>query len=126
MSFHSAESRADRERSKWPHPIWRGIGIVMMVMTPLVSFAIADILIQYIDRNVKDFSLPDMLRKSVEVPFYGEVNMFGGVLILTLIVTMAIFAILFTINAIVYSIFREQNLLALESKPVHYKKKKRR
>lgn len=126
MSFHSTESKEDRERSKWPHPIWRGIGIVMMILTPLVSFALADILVQYMDKNMRDFTLPDILLKSVEVPFYGDVKMFGGVLILTAIVTLAIFAIIFTINAIVYSIFREQNLMALESEPQRFKKKKKR
>ena len=126
MSFHSMESRGERERSKWPHPIWRGIGIVMMMLTPLVSFALADILIQYMDKNMRDFTLPDILLKSVEVPLYGKIDMFGGVLIITALVTLAIFAVIFTINAIIYSMFREQNLLALESKPQRFKKKRKR
>ena len=126
MSFHSTESKTDRERSRWPHPIWRGIGVVMMILTPLMSFAIADLLLQYLDRNVKDFVLPDVLLKSVEIPGYGVVEMFGGVLIATLIVTLALFSVLFTINAIVYGIFSEQNLMALEAKPERYKKRKKR
>ena len=126
MSFHSMKSKTDRERSRWPQPIWRGIGVVMMILTPLMSFAIADLLLQYLDQKVKDFVLPDALLKSVEIPGYGVVEMFGGVLIATLIVTLALFSILFTINAIVYGIFSKQNLLALEAKPEPYKKRKKR
>ncbi len=125
MSYKSIDSRDDRERSKWPHPIWRGIGMVMMLLTPVVSFAIADLLVKYLDQKVRDFTLPDNLLKSVDIPGYGTVEMFGGVLIATLIVTMALYGILFTINSIIYSMFREQNLLALESKPERYKKRRR-
>lgn len=125
MSFHSMESKSERERSRWPHPIWRGIGIVMMFLTPLVSFVLADMLLQYMNRTMRDFALPDMLIKSVQLPGYGEVKMIGGVLVLTVIVTFALFAILFTINAIIYSMFREQNLMALEAKPEPYRKKRR-
>jgi hypothetical protein len=125
MSFQTMRSREDRERERLPHPIWRGIGFAMIVLIPVISFVISDELIQYWQNNVPGFSLPPNLRQSLVIPIYGEIDNFWGVLILTAILTLAIFAIFSFINAMVYRATREKNIRVFESSPQRYKPKKK-
>lgn len=125
MSFHSVKSRDERERERLPHPIWRGIGFTMIVLIPIVSFVISDELMKNWRNTVPGFSLPYSLSQTIEIPLYGEVGNFLGVLILTGIITLAFFAIISTINAMVYHATRERNIRVFESSPQRYKPKKK-
>jgi hypothetical protein len=118
-------SREERDRERLPHPIWRGVGFAMIVLIPIISFVVSDNLIQDWQRSISGFVLPDDLRRSIEVPVYGSVENFWGVIILTLILTLAIFAIFSFINAMVYRTTRERNLRVFESSPQRYKPKKK-
>ena len=125
MSFHSIKSRVDRERERLPHPIWRGVGFAMIVVIPIISFVISDELVQYWQNSIPEFSLPANLRQTLEIPVYGEVENFWGVVILTALITLALFAIFSFINAVVYRTTREQNLRVFESRPQKYERKKK-
>jgi hypothetical protein len=35
-----------RRRSERPHPIWRGIGCILMILVPIISFAFAELTLQ--------------------------------------------------------------------------------
>ena len=121
MSFQTMRSREQRERESQPHPIWRGVGFAMIVLIPIISFVISDNLIQYWQRSVSGFVLPDDLRRSID----GIVENFWGVILLTGILTLAIFAIFSFINAMVYRTTREKNVRVFESSPQRYKPKKK-
>ena len=125
MSFHSMRSKKERERARQPHPVWRGIGLIMIVLIPILSCAISDKLIQDFKTNVEGFYLPDMLKISVDIPLYGMVNNFGAVLALTLLVSLGLFGIFAIINAMVYRAYRDQNLRVFESQPQRYKREKK-
>jgi len=125
MSFHSIKSREERERERLPHPIWRGIGFAMIVVIPLISFVISDELFKNWRNTVPGFNLPSGLSQSIDIPVYGEVGNFGGVLILTGIITLAFFAIISTINALVYRATRERNIRVFESRPQRFRPKKK-
>ncbi len=125
MGFQTMRSREDRERERLPHPIWRGIGFAMIVLVPAISFVISDELIKNWQNSIPGFVLPDNLRRTLEIPIYGEVDNFWGVLILAAIITLAIFAIFSFLNAMVYRSTREKNLRVFESSPQRYKPKKK-
>jgi Na+-driven multidrug efflux pump len=125
MGFHSMKSKEERAREDLPHPIWRGIGIIMLVLVPILSFVIADELIRYFGNNVPEFTLPLEMQRTVDIPIYGEVNDFFGVLAFTVIIAIAIFALFSIVNAFVYRATREQNLRVFESQPEKYKKKRK-
>jgi hypothetical protein len=38
--------RRTAEKQKEPHPIWRGIGCLMIILLPIISYALADATIQ--------------------------------------------------------------------------------
>jgi hypothetical protein len=125
MSFHTMKSREERERETWPHPIWRGVGIVMIIVLPILSFVISDELVKYWEATIPDFVLPHQMRQTVNIPIYGQVNNFFGVLALTAIVTIAFFALFSVVNAIVYRSTMNKKLRVFESPPTAYKKKRK-
>lgn len=125
MSFYSMKSKEERTRDSLPHPIWRGIGVILIVLVPILSFIIADELIKYWEATVPEFALPLEMQRTVDVPFYGEVNDFFGVLAFAVIISIAIFAFFSFANAFVYRTTREQNLRVFESRPEKYKRKRK-
>lgn len=125
MSFYSMKSKEERAREDQPHPIWRGIGIIMIILVPILSFVMADELIKYLGTNVPEFTLPLEMQRTIDVPIYGEVNDFFGVLAFAVIITIAIFALFSIVNAFVYRTTRERNLRVFESQPEKYKKKRK-
>lgn len=125
MGFHSMKSKDERARDDMPHPIWRGIGVIMIVLVPLLSFVIADELIRYLGNNYPEFTLPLEMQATVNVPIYGEVDDFFGVLAFAVIITIAIFALFSVVNAFVYRTTREKNLRVFESRPEKYKQKRK-
>ena len=125
MSFHTMKSREERERETWPHPIWRGVGIIMVVVLPILAFVISDELITYWEATIPGFTLPYQMRQTVDVPVYGQVNNFFGVLALAVIITIALFALFSVLNALVYRSTRNKNLRVFESQPVKYTKKRK-
>ena len=88
MGFHSMKSKDERARDDMPHPIWRGIGIIMIVLVPILSFVIADELIRYLGNRFPEFTLPLEMQGAVDIPMYGEVNDFFGVLAFAVIIVI--------------------------------------
>ena len=125
MSIHSTKSREEREREAWPHPIWRGVGIIMIFVLPILAFVISEELIKYWEASIPGFALPYQMRNTVDIPIYGEVNNFFGVLALAVIVTIALFALFSIVNALIYRATRSKNISVFEAPPVKYKKKRK-
>ncbi|HKJ28225.1 MAG TPA: hypothetical protein VJ965_11350 [Anaerolineales bacterium] len=124
MKQYSTAGRETKERAKEPHPIWRGIGLIMMVMIPLVSFALSDILLQF--ARTKNISIPEELRSGItEIPLYGDIQDIYAVLILTAAIMLILFSIFTIINAAVYRASSGRTYQVFESKPKSYKKKRK-
>jgi hypothetical protein len=47
MGRYSASNiRTPPPRAKGPHPVWRGIGCILMIVVPIISFGLAELTIQ--------------------------------------------------------------------------------
>jgi len=100
----------EKPKDKSPHPIWRGIGCILVVVILMMSYATADLLIQ---ENFHQgwVVLPPYLNlplsiPSVSIPSVGltpaiNISYFFANLTVTLILAL----MLFTIISIIYSIF---------------------
>ena len=100
----------EKPKDKSPHPIWRGIGCILVVVILMMSYATADLLIQ---ENFHQgwVVLPPYLNlplsiPSVSIPSVGttpaiNISYFFANLTITLILAL----MLFTIISIIYSIF---------------------
>lgn len=120
--------RYERDEPEFPrpHPIWRGIGCILMLVIPIVAFAGSDVLLnQFLIPQGIVTRLPYQLWGHLNIPMYGPLNNWKAVLILTILVSFALYVILLIFNSLIYDMTKTKNLRALESDPVRYKKKKR-
>jgi uncharacterized membrane protein YidH (DUF202 family) len=125
MTYEFNPERRKRERDREPHPIWRGIGIMMIVLVPIISFAVSDLTIQWMKRD-KGFRIPDPLAKwDWEIPLYGRVDDAWAVILFALVVMLIVFGIFTIINAIAYQATSDRNLRRFESAPQSFKRKRR-
>jgi hypothetical protein len=106
------------------HPVWRGIGCLMMILIPVMAYAAADLFMQaapglgwfphtsgiYGDLNLKYITLP--------------VSM--GTIIFTLFFTIFGFLLLSFAYAVIYRFTGPPRYGPTDSPPIRKKKKKRR
>jgi hypothetical protein len=125
MTYNTNSSREKRERDQEPHPVWRGIGVVMLVLVPIISFSLSDLAIQWMKRE-RGFDIPDPLAKwSWDIPGYGVVNDALAVVLFALVVMLVVFGVFTIINAFAYRATSDQNLSRFESRPQRYKRKRK-
>ena len=65
--FSGSQYRQVKERRWNVHPIWRGIGLVMLILLPVISFAAA-VLIVRANMEQNWFSIPEELSGSFDTP----------------------------------------------------------
>ena len=101
---YSKYRREETSKVRQTNPIWRGIGCILMLITPIVSFAIANEIM--LSGVVQDFIyLPPTLRYTVTLPVIGvPVPFFYGTLSLTVVVMVALFAAFFVVYSALYKI----------------------
>jgi hypothetical protein len=113
-----------REKSRQPHPVWRGIGFLMMILIPLLAFALADVGVNYVKEQ--GFTMPEELRSAViEIPLYGPVADIKAVLLAGFVIALILFSIVAIINAVMYGSKKDSTYQTFQSKPKKYKKKKK-
>lgn len=125
MTYEPSSTRDKRERDREPHPIWRGIGVAMLVLVPIISFALSDLLIQWMKRE-RGFRIPEPLATwRWDIPFYGLVNDALAVVLFALVMMLIVFGIFTIINAFAYRATSDKNLRRFESRPQRYKRKRK-
>jgi hypothetical protein len=87
-----------------PHPIWRGIGCALMIIIPIVSFGLADMLIPYLYAHVPGFHLPPELRRSLTLIDGWQVHNFWAVVGLAILLAFLLFGVLTIVNSILNGI----------------------
>lgn len=131
MSWNSywkgREASGKAKEMRAVHPIWRGIGFLMMIVIPLFSFVLADLLIQkaIVSPNI-DFSLPAELRGTmvIEALNYTVYN-FKGVLAFAAVLSVLIFALFGVINALVFQMMGGSPTDKLNAPPERYKNRRK-
>ena len=125
MSYESEFDREKRERDREPHPIWRGIGVAMVVLVPIISFAISDLTISWM-KDKRGFKIPDPLAKwDFDIPVYGMVEDTLAVVLFALVVMLIVFGLFTIINAYAYRATSDRNLRRFESRPRRFKRKRK-
>jgi hypothetical protein len=96
------------ERPYEIHPVWRGIGCLIMIIGPFVAFAAAHILVELNMAN-KWLVVPRSMRNTVTIPeslglpidpiehFYADLLVAGLLLLLGFAVIMVIYAIMYSV-----------------------------
>jgi len=113
-----------REKSREPHPVWRGIGLAMMVLIPLISFAAADLLLQVARRSGMVMP-PQFQAPPTNIPVYGPVTDLKAVLAVGFVIMLILFGFFTIINAAMYSGSKKSTYQLFQAEPKTYKRKRK-
>ena len=90
-----------KQEKKWDiHPVWRGIGVIMIVIIPLMSFTIATIVIN--EYPAVFLQLPSVLTKQVDLGPFGVVGFFWGKIGLSVLLSVFLYSVMYIVYSIVY------------------------
>jgi hypothetical protein len=117
MGFSSQQYKKGNKERPWKvHPVWRGIGCVMLLLVPIMSWFVAQL---YLESQLST-SLPYDLTRVVVIPlthvrnldryilqanyYFRDVHFVIGQVFLTVIFSVIGFGILALIYAIIYRV----------------------
>lgn len=115
MKYNDRSRMAERP---WKiHPIWRGIGCLLMLMIPVMAYAGAVVLVRENSQN-KWLPMPAELMQTVNIPYLGDVKAFFAVLIVTVLLMIIGFGVVTILYSLIYSAFGPPRLGPLDAPPV--------
>jgi hypothetical protein len=99
------------------HPIWRGIGLFLAIITPLMAYAAALLLLE--ENKAQGWMV---IPKDVMVTF-GSDPLLGVKIALTIFLSVVIYGIFSLISFIIYSAFAPPKLGPTDAPPIRRKVK---
>jgi hypothetical protein len=116
--FNPRSSAAERPWSI--HPIWQGIGCLLMIMIPIMAYAGAVLLVQ---ANVSQGWVPlgTELAQTVTIPNIGSFEYLFANLLVAGILAMLGFGLVVAIYALVYRAVGPSQLGPLDAEPIRHK-----
>jgi len=125
MGRYRSYTRQEVKEKPWDvHPIWRGIGCILIILIPLMAYAGAVVLIQENIEN-KWVGLPPELTGSYVIPYLGF-NINFGVIAATLLLMFIGFGVLVIVYSFMYSLIGPARYGPLDAPPIKRKPRKRR
>jgi hypothetical protein len=111
-------------KDKWEvHPVWRGIGLLLIIIMPILSYAVSDLLL---DANIDKIRLPSELTRPVDTVVFGVVNYLWARVVLTGLFTVIGFTILSIIYSIIYRFAGPDRYGPLDVPPERRRPRRRR
>lgn len=119
-SYQTAQS----QKRTGIHPVWRGIGCILIMIIPLVAFSISYLLV---DAQIPQtyFPIPLELAQRYNVPGFGRIPLLY-ILVITLVVMLLLGAVLSVLYSVVYRIAGPPTYGPLDAPPIKRKTKKSR
>jgi hypothetical protein len=96
------------------HPVWRGLGCLLIILIPIISFAAARLLVQA-NSEQGWIVIPDELAGAFSAPFVGVVTYTD--LAVTMIVLIVFFGLATILYSMVYRLFGPPRYGPLDSPP---------
>ena len=120
----SAQSRAAK-RSWAIHPVWQGIGCMLMFLVPVISYAAAVLIVQ---ENVKQnwVPMPVELIRPVQIPDFGSVDYLFANLLVAAMLTILIFTVMFAAYSLLYRSVGPSQYGPMDAPPDDYRRKKKK
>lgn len=112
-----SQSNKNKNQGPFPwrvHPIWRGIGLLLIVIVPIIALGITDMLLPLLDQP-----LPEYLAQAVTIPGIGAIENFYARAVLTVILSIALFLLISIMFSIVYSLsggYRDEDVAKFTKK----------
>jgi len=122
MTFLSEQDK--RERAKEPHPVWRGIGFLLLIGIPFLAYGVAIEMLALFAEN--GISIPEQLQQpALDLPILGTVDNWPAVVVFTILVGLVLYGTFAVVNAIIYGSSSGSTYRVFESKPEKFKKKRK-
>ena len=116
--YSSSNRRTSLDERPWTiHPIWRGIGCVLMILIPIMAYAGAILLVRA-NSQQKWVPMPTELMRSVTLPYLGNIEHLLANLVVAVLLSFIGFAILSFLYSIFYRLVNPDPLGPLDAKPI--------
>jgi len=131
--YDKASYRTPPPQRPWKvHPIWRGIGCLWLLISPVLAYAVASLLVDY-DMKTGFFPISADLTRQVIIPLarFFPINnlvvshMYAN-LMLTALLLLVGFGVVMVIYAMIYSLMGPKRLGPLDAPPIRRKTRKSR
>lgn len=101
------------------HPIWRGIGCILVVIFPFLAYAASDILVQMnLDQGWYPFPR-ELTRSFFFAPLGLNLQHFYGNLMVTALLLLIGFAVITVVYALIYAVMGPKRYGPLDAPPIH-------
>ncbi|MEX2161987.1 MAG: hypothetical protein WD751_08745 [Anaerolineales bacterium] len=80
------------------HPIWRGIGCLLIILIPLIAYGLADFLLKYL------MGQNPSLASSLLHPLPGELSQFQVQLGATVVLSILLYLVISILGSLLYSL----------------------
>jgi len=126
MTKYSQYLRGPQSKSRpWQvHPIWRGIGCVLLVVMPVMAYAGAVLLVEA-NRRENWLPLAPALMQPIRLPWIGIIPHLIATLLTALVLLLVGFAVLMAVYALVYRFAGPPQYGPLDAPPETWRKKRR-
>lgn len=118
--------RSLRDRPYEIHPIWRGIGCLLIIISPIIAYSLAHILV---NMNLDNgwYVIPRELAQTILIPGINfAIPYLYAKLMLTVIFLILGAGLLMIIYAMIYQLFGPGRFGPLDAKPVRQNPKRKR
>lgn len=118
MSKYDKFSDQSRQADKpWEiHPIWRGIGCLMMLLIPIMAYSGAVLLVEA-NKEQRWVAMPGEFMREIPVPIIGAVDHLWANLMVTVVLSLLGYALLTTLYALVYQFVGPSRYGPLDAPP---------
>lgn len=125
MGRYRSFTRQEVKERPWDvHPIWRGIGCILVILIPIMAYAGAVVLVRENFEN-NWVALPPELTGSLVIPYLGA-TVYYAEIAATFVLMFFGFGVLVVIYSFLYSLVGPPRYGPLDSPPIKRKPKKRR
>ncbi len=125
MGRYNRFDRTPMKERPWKiHPVWRGIGCVLIVLLPIMAYAGADVLIK---SNLKNgwMAIPVELAGTIFIPFIGGIPYLYAKLLAGVVLLVIGYAILTIIYSLLFSAVGPPRYGPMDAPPPRKPKRRR-
>jgi len=116
MGYQRYKRPQPKERRWRIHPIWRGIGCLLLILIPIVAFAAGDLLVE----NYQDVvDIPPELAKTLQVGESLTIEFFFAKLLVAVVLAVVLFLLLSLLYAVFYWVMGGDRLDPRDAPPRH-------
>ncbi len=131
--YDKASRRTPPPQKPWTiHPVWRGIGCIWLLLSPVISYIIGYMLVEY-DMKSGFYPIPPDFTRSITIPLarYFPINNLAvphlyGTLLVGAVILIVGFGVIMVMYAIIYSIMGPKRLGPLDAPEIHRRTRRSR